>query len=141
MYIPKAFREDNLETLQTFMRDYSFATLITVQDGAPQVSHVPFIPDTQRGPYGTLRAHLARGNQQWRHLDGQREALVIFQGPHAYVSPSWYEVELSVPTWNYAVVHAYGVPRLIEEPGELYALLQTLVKENEAGFEHPWKIH
>src|SRR5579859_1774118 len=123
MYIPKDFREDNIDVLHAFMREYSFATLITQQDGIPLANHFPFLLDSRRGPYGTLRAHMARANAQWRTFDEKREALVIFLGPHAYVSPSWYrdEVELSVPTWNYSAVHAYALPHLVEDSA-LYSI-------------------
>ncbi len=138
MYIPKAFREDDINTLHTFMRTYSFATLVTQQDGVPFASHLPFLLDTEHGPRGTLLAHMARANQQWQAFDSAQEVLVIFQGPHAYISPSWYEVELSVPTWNYTAVHAYGLPRLIEEQTSLYNLLKTLIHTHEARLENPW---
>ena len=142
MYIPKAFREDDIAVLHAFMREYSFATLITLQDATPLANRFPFLLDAERGPYGTLRAHMARADPQWRTFDETKEALVIFQGPHAYVSPSWYvdEVELSVPTWNYSVVHAYGLPRLVEENTELYNILQATIQVNEASFENPWTI-
>ena len=119
MYIPKAFREDDITTLHKFMREYSFATLITQHKGVPFATHLPFILDAQCGPNGALLAHVARANPQWHDFVDEQEVLVIFQGPHAYISPSWYEVELSVPTWNYAVVHAYGIPRLIEDGEEI----------------------
>jgi len=138
MYIPKAFREDDINTLHAFIREYSFAALITQQDGVPFASHLPFLLDADRGPYGTLLAHMARANPQWRAFNKEQEVLVIFQGPHAYITPSWYEVELSVPTWNYAVVHAYGLPRLVEEKSELYDLLKILIQTHEAHFEKPW---
>jgi transcriptional regulator len=138
MYIPKAFREDDIPTLHTFMQAYSFATLVTQQNGVPFATHLPFILDTVRGPHGTLLAHMARANPQWQDFKSAQEVLVIFQGPHAYISPSWYEVELSVPTWNYAAVHAYGLPRLIEDREELYTLLKTLIHTHEAHFEKPW---
>jgi transcriptional regulator len=138
MYIPKAFREDNIKTLHKFMREYSFATLITQHEGVSFATHLPFILDDRRGSNGTLLAHMARANPQWHDFVSEQEVLVIFQGPHAYVSPSWNEVELSVPTWNYAVVHAYGIPRLIEDGEELYKLLKILVETHEAQFEKPW---
>ncbi len=138
MYIPKAFREDDINTLYAFIREYSFAALITQQDGIPFASHLPFLLDTERGAYGTLLAHMARANPQWRAFKREQEVLVIFQGPHAYITPSWYEVELSVPTWNYTVVHAYGLPRLMEEKSELYELLKILIQTHEAHFEKPW---
>lgn len=138
MYIPKAFREDDLNTLHNLMREYSFATLITQHEGVPFATHLPFILDAKRGPNGTLLGHMARANPQWHDFASEQEVMVIFQGPHAYISPSWYEVELSVPTWNYAVVHAYGIPRLVEEGEELYKLLKILVQTHEAQFENPW---
>ncbi len=85
---------------------------------------------------------MARANPQWRDfdVDGEQEVLVIFQGPHTYVSPSWYTVQPSVPTWNYAAVHAYGIPRLIEDEAELYAALQLLVETYEAPRSQPWTL-
>ncbi len=138
MYIPKAFREDDIKTIHTFIREYSFATLITQHEGVPFANHLPFILDAERGSNGALLAHMARANSQWHDFSSVQEVLVIFQGPHAYISPSWYEVELSVPTWNYAVVHAYGLPRLIEDQEELYNLLKILIQTHEAQFETPW---
>ncbi|HZU66002.1 MAG TPA: FMN-binding negative transcriptional regulator [Ktedonobacteraceae bacterium] len=138
MYIPKAFREDDLEKLHKLMQEYSFAALVTQQDGVPVATHLPFLLDMERGQYGTLMAHMARANPQWRTFNSGQEALVIFQGPHAYISPSWYEVELSVPTWNYAAVHAYGVPRIIDDKATLYDLLKALIERHEAQFEKPW---
>lgn len=141
MYIPKAFREDDLKKLYTLMQAYSFAALVTQLDGVPVATHLPFLLDTKRGPYGTLMAHMARANGQWRTFTGEQEVLVIFQGPHTYISPSWYEVELSVPTWNYAAVHAYGIPNIIEDKVALYDLLKTLIQTHEAQFEKPWDFH
>lgn len=139
MYVPKHFREEDLVVLQTFMRDYSFAILVSTQeDGTPFATHLPFLLESEPNQYGTLKAHMALGNPQWRTFQEEREVLVIFQGPHTYISPSWYDVELSVPTWNYATVHAYGKPRLITEQGELYQHLQTLITTHEAQFSRPW---
>lgn len=143
MYTPKAFREDDIARLHQLMHDYSFATLITAQEGGlPLVSHLPFLLERERGPYGVLVSHMARANEQWHALLEDQEALVIFQGPHAYVSPSWYEPDpLSVPTWNYAVAHAYGRPRIIKDGEAVYRILQALVDKNEAGFAQPWELH
>lgn len=138
MYIPKAFREDDISKLYNFIQAYSFATLVTQHEGMPFASHLPFLLDAERGPSGILLAHMARANPQWHDFASAQEVLVIFQGPHAYISPSWYEVELSVPTWNYAVVHVYGLPRLIEDQEELYNILKTLIQTHEAHFEKPW---
>lgn len=138
MYTPPAFREDDLQTIHALMRDNSFAILVTQQDGVPLATHLPFMLDTERGPYGTLIAHMARANTQWHTFADAQEALAIFQGPHAYVTPSWYDPGLNVPTWNYAAVHAYGVPHLIENEATLYAMLSRLTATHEAGFEQPW---
>lgn len=141
MYVPKHFQEEDLSILQAFMRDYSFTTLVSTQeDGLPVATHLPVVLETEPAPYGTIKAHVALGNAQWRGLQTEREVLVIFQGPHSYISPSWYEVALSVPTWNYVAVHAYGKPRLITEQGELYEHLNSLVTMHEAPLPHPWPL-
>ena len=95
MYIPKAFRQDDIDALHAFMREYSFATLVTQHNGELLASHLPFLLDAERSPYGTLKAHMARANPQWRTFAETQEALVIFQGPHAYISPSWYEDDVA----------------------------------------------
>ncbi len=142
MYIPTHFRENDLSTLQQFIQEYSFGILVTQHEGVPVANHLPFLLDAGRGSQGVLRAHMARSNAQWRMLDETKEVLVIFQGPHSYVSPSWYrdDVEMSVPTWNYAAVHAYGMPRLVEDSTELLRILQASVAEHEAQFATPWHL-
>jgi len=142
MYIPAHFRENDIYALQQFIQKYSFGILVTQHEGTPVANHLPFLLDAGRGSQGVLRAHMARGNAQWRLLDEAKEVLVIFQGPHSYVSPSWYrdDVAESVPTWNYAAVHAYGRPRLIEDSKELLRILQESVAENEAQFAKPWHL-
>jgi transcriptional regulator len=138
MYMPTLYHEEDLATLHGLMRAYNFATIVTQHEGAPFATHTPLILAPEEGPYGTLYGHIARANSQWRDFDASQEALVIFQGPHTYVSPSWYEVELSVPTWNYAAVHAYRAPRLITDQAEFYALLENLVRTHESQFARPW---
>jgi transcriptional regulator len=140
MYIPGSFRADDPALLHDLIRHYNFAALVTQHEGAPFATHLPFTLDTARGQHGTLLAHMARANSQWRDFADRREALVIFQGPHAYVSPSWYETTPSVPTWNYAVVHAYGVPRIIEDRDQLYIMLENLVDTHEAARTPPWRM-
>ena len=140
MYIPNSFREDDHSLLHDLMRQHNFGILVTQRDGTPFATHLPFLLDAERGPHGTLLAHMARANPQWRDFAAGQAALVIFQGPHAYVSPSWYEVAPSVPTWNYAVVHAYGVPRIVEDRSALYQMLKTLVDTHESTFERPWPM-
>lgn len=142
MYIPKAFEIEDIKTIHAFMRDYDFAILVTQQDGIPFATHLPTVLDEARGPLGTIEAHMARANPQWQNFDETREVLLIFQGPHSYISPSWYvdNAAASVPTWNYEIVHAYGSVRLIEEPERVRGLLQRLIQKNESRFEHPWEM-
>jgi transcriptional regulator len=141
MYRPKLFCEDDLPTLHALMQDHSFAALITQHpDSGLFATHMPFVLDSTRGPYGTLLAHMARPNPQWHAFEAEQEALVIFQGPHSYISPSWYAEKLNVPTWNYAVVHAYGKPRILEDEAEIYHFLQVLTQQSEAQFEQPWRV-
>ena len=143
MYIPEAFRLNDRQRVAEVMRDFDFALLVTAPNGAAQASHLPFIYDPDRGAQGTLLAHMARGNPQWRDFaalsKAGREALVIFQGPHSYISPAWYGAgPPTVPTWNYVAVHAYGLPRVIDRAGEVGALIERLVTIQEADATPPW---
>jgi transcriptional regulator len=141
MYIPNAFRASDQALLHQLMQQHNFATLVTQHEGAPFATHLPFMLDAQRGPHGTLLAHMARANPQWHDFASGQPALVIFQGPHAYITPSWYApIASNVPTWNYAVAHAYGVPRIIEQNDALRAMLGRLVDTHEAGFAQPWRM-
>jgi transcriptional regulator len=140
MYIPAQFAETDLATLHKFMREYSFATLVTQQDGAPYASHLPLMLDTSKGLHGVLMGHMARNNPHWQELASGAEVLVMFHGPHAYVSPSWYEPNpMVVPTWNYMAVHAYGVARIVSEDDLIQSLYQ-LTDENEKSYSAPWKL-
>ncbi|MEZ4658373.1 MAG: FMN-binding negative transcriptional regulator [Caldilineaceae bacterium] len=142
MYIPKSFAEHDLQTLQTFMQQNAFATLITMAEDAPFATHMPFVLDAERGSNGVLISHMARANPQWRHFATMAErridTLVIFQGPHAYISPNWYASEFSVPTWNYTAVHAYGRPVIVEDEQRLQAMLDELVAVYESAMPQPW---
>jgi transcriptional regulator len=143
MYVPKFNAVTDTALLHELMRAFNFATLVTAHDGAPFATHLPFLFYPEMGAQGTLIAHMARGNAQWTDFaQGQQgqEALVIFQGAHAYVSPSWYAEPVSVPTWNYMVVHAYGVPRVIEDEERVREVLRALVDRHEGEFEEPWQI-
>jgi transcriptional regulator len=101
------------------------------------VSHLPLLADEGAG---LLRGHLARANPQWRGFSQDSEVIAIFHGPHHYISPAWYGTHPSVPTWNYAVVHAHGVPRLFDDPGELERMLVELTRIHESGMSSPWKM-
>lgn len=139
MYVPEAFRQDDPETLHQFIRAHPFATLVTTADGVPQATHLPLILEG-----GVLRGHLARGNPHWKTLAAGQPALAIFMGPHAYVSPQWYPGKKvdgkAVPTWNYAVVHASGAIRPIEDAEWLRAHVTALTNQQEAPFAEPWKV-
>lgn len=134
MYLPKAFAEPDLATLHDLVEAHPFGVLVVPSpSGPPKVSHLPFLLDRARGPHGTIYAHTARANPIWRGFDGRAGALAVFQGPHGYVSPSWYASRDDVPTWNYAVVHAHGAPRLIEAEANLLNLLRRLAEVHERG--------
>jgi len=138
MYIPPAFRIDDASKLTAFIRHHSFATLITHDGTAPFASHVPMLVRPDAGEHGTLVSHLARANPQWQHFASGQEALAIFHGPHSYISPSWYQTAPAVPTWNYAAVHAYGVPAILSDREQVAALLRELIATYEASMEKPW---
>jgi transcriptional regulator len=140
MYIPAFNAVTNPALLHDLMRRFSFATLVTSHEGRPFATHLPFLVYPEDGEHGTLVAHMARANPQWRGFADGNEALVIFQGPHTYISPSWYAEAESVPTWNYAVAHAYGVPRVITNAGRVREALRALVDMHEEGFEEPWAM-
>jgi transcriptional regulator len=132
MYRPEHFDDNDPARIAALMQRYSFATIVTHDGNAPFATHMPVLFHADAGPRGTLVTHMARANTQWRHFADGSEVLAIFHGPHAYVSPAWYETQPAVPTWNYAVVHAYGIPRLVEDAASLRAMLRELV----AAFEN-----
>ncbi len=137
MYVPQVFAVEDVPKLQGFMDEFNFATLVTQRGGELTASHIPFILDRSVEPYGVLRAHVAIRNPQLEDLRAGSQALVIFQGPHTYVSPSWYVNPENVPTWNYTVVHAYGFPK-IGNKAAMIALLKNLTAKHESSFEKPW---
>lgn len=139
MYVPKHFAVNDPAWIAAFIDEHRFATLVTVLDGVPFATHLPLVYDPRSGPHGTLLGHVARANPHWRTLDV--EQLAIFTGPHAYVSPTWYEAAgPAVPTWNYTAVHAYGRARILEEASEVRALLVRLTDREESGFERPYTV-
>lgn len=139
------FREDRIEVLHEAIRAISFGTLLTHVSGEFVVTHLPFEVDAQPVPNGTLLGHIARANPQWRDIGEGIPAMVILQGPHAYVSPSWYpgkrEDPRQVPTWDYLSVHARGTLRTFDDPDRLHAHLGRLVKRNEDARAEPWKLN
>ena len=144
MYIPAHFEETNIEILHELMRKHSLATLVTLGADGLNANHIPLELDAEPAPYGTLRGHVARANPMWRDFDSDVEAMVIFQGANSYITPSWYatkkETGKVVPTWNYAVVHAYGELKVIEDTTWLRGLVERLTNQHEATKENPWKV-
>src|SRR4051812_19316497 len=126
MYIPNHFAENDLNKLHGAIERYSFATLVSQNNGDLEASHLPLLLDRDAGPSGTLLGHMARANLQWRRAAGQ-EVLSIFNGPHAYVSPQWYQATEVVPTWNYVAVHAYGRLELMDDETTTKELLDKTV--------------
>src|SRR5258705_63406 len=130
MHLPRLFTVEDVPALHGFMEQFSFASLVTQHEGNLIASHIPFVLDRDAGASGRLRGHVAVRNPQLAHLKSGSEALVMFQGPHAYISPSWYAAQENVPTWNYIAVHAYGRARMLDRAG-LIILLKDLVHQNE----------
>jgi transcriptional regulator len=142
MYIPKLHEETDLRVLQELVRSHPLGTWATQGDGELIVNHVPFVLDPSRGPYGLLRCHVARANSVWQLFSKTVPSVVVFHGPEAYVSPTWYPSKQVhgkvVPTWNYAVVHAHGIPTVVEDPAQLLEHLTELTASQEAGRPVPW---
>lgn len=139
MFVPGKFAETDPAALDWLAEHDAFATLVTTADGEPFASHIPVLCRREDGVL-FFDGHLARANPQWRHLKEQT-ALLILHGPHAYVSPSWYpDPQHSVPTWNYAVAHAYGAVEVFEDEPRLEALVAALTARYEAGIGSDWRF-
>jgi transcriptional regulator len=144
MYNPPHFREERTDVLHRLIREYSLATFVTLSADGLIANHIPLIFDPEPAPLGTLRGHLSRANPQWRDSLPGVSALAIFQGPEAYITPSWYptrqETGRVVPTWNYVVVHAHGPFRTFEDPVLLERHVRTLTRHKEAARPCPWSV-
>ena len=140
MYRPKHFDIDDPSSLHQFMRDESFVLLVTAPGGVPVASHIPLFLDVEGGGPDRLLGHVAKANTQWQAFDGKTEAMAMFWGPHAYVSPSWYKSEKMVPTWNYVTVHAYGKPTLLPDPDDAADVLARLLGVYESEATGPWSM-
>ncbi|MBE7551144.1 MAG: FMN-binding negative transcriptional regulator [Anaerolineales bacterium] len=138
MYIPKAFAETNSEKLFAFIEANSFGILFSQHNGQPFATHLPFLVERSTESPGWLWGHLARANPHWHDLAG--EVLIVFPGPHAYISPAWYEEENVVPTWNYLAVHVYGQLSLVQEDERLLKIVGDSVKFYEAARPAPWAL-
>jgi transcriptional regulator len=142
MYTPPAFAETRIEALHEAIRAHGLATLVTHAADGMIATHLPLMLDATRGRFGTLIGHLARANPQAHRATG--EALVIFQGPDGYITPSYYPTKREnakvVPTWNYAAVHAYGPLRIIDDKAELLAIVTRLTNAHEQPRAQPWAV-
>ncbi|MGI8981516.1 MAG: FMN-binding negative transcriptional regulator [Pirellulaceae bacterium] len=142
MYTPSHFAETDLAKLHAAIEAYSFATLVSQHDGELTASHLPLLLKRDGGAtaeFGTLVGHMAKANPQWEQAAG-KEVLAIFAGPHAYISPTWYEDEKVVPTWNYVAVHAYGRLELVPDATQKLDILQQTVSIYERNLPVPWTI-
>lgn len=144
MYRPPHFREDRLDVQHRFIRAHPLGMLVTAGRSGLLANPVPFLLDAAASPYGTLKAHLARANPQWQDVESGTEVLAIFQGADAYITPSWYEAKREtgkvVPTWNYAVVQAYGRLTVFDDPGWIRDQIAALTARQEAPFPAPWAV-
>ena len=143
-YQPPHFREDRIEVQHQLIRRHPLGLLITAGPGGLLANLFPFLLDFDRSDKGTLRLHIARANPQWRELEAVEECLVVFQGPQDYVTPSWYatkrETGKVVPTWNYATVHAWGRPRVVNDDVWLRRQIEDLTASREGLGAAPWGV-
>lgn len=144
MYQPPHFREGRLEVQHALIRAHPLGLLVTNGEDGLLANPLPFLLDAAASPRGTLRAHLARANPQWRSFDADQDALVVFQGVEAYITPSWYETKRVtgkvVPTWNYAIVQVYGRLRVIQDKDWLAGQVRELTSVHEASRADPWQV-
>lgn len=144
MYLPKHFEETDVNVLHQLVRAHPFGALVTLTQNGLEANHIPFLVQSDPAPYGTLHGHIARANPLWRDVSPNVQALVIFQGPQTFISPSWYpskkETGKVVPTWNYAVVHARGQIRVMDDPVWVRAHVEELTNRHEAERPAPWKV-
>ena len=142
MYVPPLFKEDRIDVLHDAIRRTGLATLVTLTADGLIASHVPMLLDPDPAPYGTLIGHVARPNPQARGAIG--EALAIFQGPEAYITPSWYATKRAtgkvVPTWNYVAIHAYGTVEFFDDRERLRDVVTRLTERQEMPRAEPWAV-
>ena len=144
MYQPAHFREDRLDVQHALIRAHPFGLLVTSGASGLDANPVPFLLDAAASPLGTLRAHVARANPVWRDLEPSHEVMIVFQAVDSYVTPSWYASKREhgkvVPTWNNAIVQAWGRPRTIEDAAWLGAQIRALTTRHEAARAEPWAV-
>jgi len=137
MYIPEFNRQEDRSTALSFMRANPFAILVSNADGVPFATHVPVLIE-EHADQLVVRSHMARANPHWKSMKEGKESLIIFHGPHAYISPSLYEIRESVPTWNYAAVHVYGEPTLFSGEEGLTETLNQMINTFESSYMAQW---
>lgn len=144
MYLPEMFAETRPAELQRLVGEHPLGILVTYADGGLDANHLPFLLDAERGPCGTLLAHVARANPVWTEVGEGAEVLVVFRGAQGYISPGWYaskqETHRHVPTWNYEVVHAHGRIRFHDDERFTRAVVARLTRQHEAAQPRPWKM-
>lgn len=144
MYVPEVFEEKRVAVLHDLIRKYPFGTLVTFNERGLEANHLPFLVEATPEPFGILYAHVSRANPVWRDVSSTTEVVAVFQGPQGYISPSWYatrtEAGMVVPTWNYAVVHAYGRLEAVQDAAWLRSVVDRLTNTHEAGQAEPWSI-
>jgi len=138
MYIPKYFKEDNLELIEEVLIQYSFATLITVHNNKPIISHIP-LEYIKENNEQFLLGHLSLGNQQWKLIQNNKDVVAIFQGPNSYITSKWYD-HMNVPTWNYVAIHVTGDAEIISDREELVKILKMQIDKYESGRENPLRF-
>ena len=139
MYIPNHYKNEDLSEVKDFIKHNSFGILINQVDNKPWATHIPLELDMDENGNDVLISHISKANPQWRSFENDRQVLCIFNGPHSYISSSWYQEE-EVPTWNYIAVHVYGTIQILEEEAVL-ASMHKLVDKYEKDSENPVSIH
>jgi transcriptional regulator len=136
MYIPKINLATDKDEIIDFMRQFSFATIVTSKDNIPIATHLPFLVSLKDDNI-VLVSHFAKANEQWKDIENNN-ILVIFSEPHAYISPKHYDEELNVPTWNYISIHAYGQGKLITESENVFKVLENTIDNYETSYKQQW---
>ncbi|GAB5474275.1 MAG: protease synthase/sporulation negative transcriptional regulator PaiB [Maribacter sp.] len=139
MYTPDHYKNEDIDQIKVFLRQHSFGILVTTADKKPWATHIPLELDTDTEGHDILVGHIAKANPQWQHFKENEQVLCIFNGPHSYISSSWYAAE-EVPTWNYIAVHVYGTLTLLDEKAVL-ASLHKLVDNYEKASKNPISLH
>lgn len=144
MYVPRPFAETRPEELQRLIREHPLGMLVTHTAAGLEANHLPFVLEPDRGPAGTLLAHVARANPIWTEVRDGDPVLVVFRGVQGYISPNWYpskqETHRHVPTWNYAVVHAHGHIRVVDDETFVRGMVARLTRQSEAAEPSPWRM-